>query len=259
MNTENTVSILEMETNSNENQLEARKKLQYLFQNHALPIDELMSNFGLFTRGSVLVKTLVLNEIYQKILSVPGWIVEFGSWWGQNLIMFENLRAIHEPFNKTRKIIGFDTFEGYQGQGEFDSDGLVIKTGNYAVANDYKKFLEILLRTHEQCNVLGHNSSGHQIVTGDVRETAPSFFEENKHSFVALAYFDMGLYEPTKVALESIKTHLLPGSVLVFDELTWEEAKGEALAFKEVFVDVDYKIESSLYTPMRAYVTIVSM
>ena len=45
--------------------------------------------------------------MYRKIL-------EFGTRFGHNLVVFENLRAIYEPFNKTREIVGFDTFEGYK-------------------------------------------------------------------------------------------------------------------------------------------------
>ena len=39
--------------------------------------------------------------------------MEFGVRWGQNLITLNNLRGIYEPFNHSRKIIGFDTFEGF--------------------------------------------------------------------------------------------------------------------------------------------------
>ena len=252
----NQLSILENESNSSSDQLKAREKLQKAYLNTSIPPDELMSNFGLYMRGSVLVKFLVLNEIYQRIVQVPGWILEFGSWWGQNLVLFENLRAIYEPFNKTRKIVGFDTFDGYLGHGTSDGTGEIIQDGTYKVGKDYYYNLDNLLKIHENCNVLGHQSNGHMLVKGDVRNTVEPFFEENRHAFIALAYFDMGLYEPTKIALETIKPHLLPGSLLVMDELTWEDAKGEALAFKEVFKDIDYSIEISKYTPMRAYVTI---
>ena len=52
----------------------------------------------------------------------------------------------------------------------------------------------------------------------------PNSFEDHPESLVALAYFDMGPYLPTKVALESLVPHLMPGSVLLMDELTWSES-----------------------------------
>ncbi len=66
----------------------------------------------------------------------------------------------------------------------------------------------------------------------------------------------MGLYEPTKAGLEAIKPNLIPGSVILLDEYSWPEAKGEAIAFREVFGTERYRIEQSAFTPMRAIVTI---
>jgi hypothetical protein len=215
-----------------------------------------MTNLGLYIRGSALVKLLVLNDLYTRIKDLPGVIAEFGTWWGQNMVLFENLRAIYEPFNKTRAIIGFDTFEGYHGFSAKDDAGDVFEQGGYSVGEQYKQYLERLLTVHEGNNVLGHIRGQHSLVTGDVTETAPRYFADHPELTVALAYFDMGLYAPTRAALEAIKPHLVPGSVLLLDEFSWAEAKGEALAFKEVFSDGGYRIENSTFTPMRAIVTV---
>lgn len=75
--------------------------------------EHLMVSLGLFMRSSALTKILFVHELYSLIKDIPGVIMEFGCWWGQNLILFENLRAIYEPFNQARRIIGFDTFQGY--------------------------------------------------------------------------------------------------------------------------------------------------
>jgi hypothetical protein len=42
----------------------------------------------------------------------------------------------------------------------------------------------------------------------------------------------------------------------LLDELTWREAPGEAMAFKETFSDCRYKIEKCRYYPSKAIVTI---
>ena len=49
------------------------------------------------------------------------------------------------------------------------------------------------------------------------------------------AIFDFDIYKPTKVALESIKSHLFKGSILVFDELCDDIFPGETIALREVF------------------------
>jgi Macrocin-O-methyltransferase (TylF) len=244
------------ETNASAAQLDARAELQELYERSPLRVDERMGNFALYMRGSVLVKLLVINDLYLRIRSIPGAIVEFGSWWGQNLVLFENLRAIYEPFNKTRQVIGFDTFEGYQGFSDQDVEGETFSQGGYSVGLEYREYLQRLLAVHEANNVLGHIRDRHTLIAGDVTRTAPEFFGAHRETTVALAYFDMGLYEPTKAALQAIRPNLIPGSVILLDEYSWPEAKGEVIAFREIFGADGYRIEQSAFTPMRAIVTI---
>jgi hypothetical protein len=245
------------ETNSSSQQLDSRAKLRELFEQTPIPADDLMTNLGLYIRGSALVKFLVLDDLYRRIKDIPGAVVEFGCFYGQNLVIFENLRAIYEPFNKTRQIIGFDTFHGYAGFSNQDVRGEVLAEGNYAALSEWKMQLEELLRVHEGNNILGHLQGLHTIVEGNVVETAPQFFAERPELPVALAYFDVGLYEPTKAALTAIKPNLIPGSVILLDEYSWPAAKGEAIAFKEVLGKASYRIEKSALTPLRAIVTIL--
>lgn len=101
------------ESKATSEQIEKFKVLNTLFEENQLSTDELLVNLGLFQRSSQITKILFLNELYELVFNIPGVILEFGCWWGQNLCVFENLRAIHEPFNQNRRIIGFDTFEGY--------------------------------------------------------------------------------------------------------------------------------------------------
>src|ERR1041385_3640779 len=66
----------QMETNASSEQLRSRDALKDAYQNSPLPIDHLMTNFGLYMRGSVLVKILVVADLYQRILHLPGVIME---------------------------------------------------------------------------------------------------------------------------------------------------------------------------------------
>ncbi len=245
-----------LETNSSDDQLTCRRRLSDLYQSSPLPLEHLVCNFGLYTRSSVLVKTLVLNELYELILPIPGIIMEFGTWWGQNLVMFENLRAIYEPFNKTRRILGFDTYQGYAGFSDKDRPGLIISEGGHAANLEYPAYLRELLEVHEGNNVMGHLRRRHDVIVGDVSDKVPAYFNDHPETVVALAYFDMELYEPTKAALLAIRPHLMPGSVILLDEFTWSDAPGEAIAFKEVFRDASYSIRRSRYTAERAIIVI---
>jgi len=233
-----------------------RERLREMMAGSPLPPDELMFNLGLYVRSSLLVKFLVLDDVYRRVLHLPGALLEFGVWRGQNMVLMENLRAIHEPFNKQRAIIGFDTFAGYP-----EESGMAAKStethAGYNTGVAYPDYLAELLRTHEGMNAFGHIHSDHKLIKGDVIETAPKYFADHPETLVAFAFFDMGPYEPTIAALKAIRPHLMPGSILLFDELTWAGAPGEAIAFKEVFRDARYTIEKHRLYPSKSLVTLL--
>ena len=64
--------------------------------------------------------------------------MEFGVRWGQTLSILSALRGIFEPFNRHRKIIGFDTFAGFKGMS--DKDGALCKTvdGSFSVSEELR-------------------------------------------------------------------------------------------------------------------------
>lgn len=246
----------EIETTASKEQVSFRRRLVEMFQDSPLSLDDRLFNIGMYVRSSVLVKFLVLHELYGRFKSIPGCLVEFGTWWGQNLVLLENLRAIHEPFNKQRTIIGFDTFEGYSALSDKDKKSEVWNERSYNTGKKYVSYLKELLEVHEGSNALGHVRGRHKLVDGDVEQTAPAYFSAHPETIVAFAYFDMALYRPTKTALATIKAHLVSGSILLLDELSWPESPGEAIAFKEVFSRDDYVIEKCALYPSKAIVTI---
>ncbi|MBC7781067.1 MAG: dTDP-6-deoxy-L-hexose 3-O-methyltransferase [Proteobacteria bacterium] len=243
-------------TTADREQLDFRERLATMFRESPLPPEQLMFNLGLYTRSSLLVKFLFLHDVYQRIRMVPGVLIELGVWWGQNLVLLENLRAIHEPFNKQRVILGFDTFSGYRTFSDEDVVGDVMADGTYSTPAGYREYLERLLEVHEGANAFGHRRGGHRLIEGDACETVPRYFDEHPETLVAMAFFDVGTYKPTMAALEAMKSALVPGSVLVFDQLTWPGAPGEAIAFKQVFRDIDYTIEKSALYPSKSIVTL---
>lgn len=250
------LAAFQNETTASSSQTAARDRLQAMYAESPLPAEDLLFNLGLYTRSSLLVKFIVMHQLYERVKSIPGVLVEFGTWWGQNLVLLENLRAIHEPFNKQRRILGFDTFTGYTPPSETDKDSPVWVEHSYSTSASYKPYLEELLRVHEGSNVLGHIQGVHELIAGDVTKTAPEYFTKHPETVVAMAYFDMGLYEPTRAALAAIKPHLVSGSVILLDELTWAEAPGEAIAFKEVFARGEYTIEKCALYPSKTIVMI---
>jgi hypothetical protein len=62
--------------------------------------------------------------------------------WGNNLALFESLRGMYELYNFGRKIVGFDTFEGFPNVHEKDGNNEIIKKGAYATTRGYDEYLE---------------------------------------------------------------------------------------------------------------------
>jgi len=249
------ITNYKQESRTSEEKLKHREKLYKLFKERPLPDDQLLVNLGMYMRSSALTKILYLNELYQLILNIPGVIMEFGTWWGQNIILFENLRAIYEPFNYDRRVIGFDTFEGYPELSGKDIKSETVKPQGYAVSSSYEKYLLDLIDYHEQENVL-YQSRKHARVQGDARVTAEKFFKDEPFTVIALAYLDLALYEPTKICLEQIRPHLVKGSVVAIDGLNSPEYPGETLALKETWGLSSYKIHKARFMPGRSYLII---
>jgi hypothetical protein len=73
------------------------------------------------------------------------------------------------------------------------------------------------------------------LVQGDVRETLPRYLTDNPHTVIALAYFDLDLYEPTRDAIDAVRPYLTKGRVLAFDELAHAKWPGETAALRGTF------------------------
>lgn len=240
-------------TRYTESEKEMREDFFRLFKDSPIPNEEILRNLGLYIRRQELKRHLFMNELYKKIIDVNGIIVEFGTRWGQNLALFESFRGIYDPFNLYRKIVGFDTFEGFPSVTE--KDGGFVSKNDYSVSKNYEEYLEQVLIYHEQESPVGHLKK-FEIIKGDVVVEVEKYFLEHPETIVALAYFDLDLYSPTKKCLETIKSHLTKGSVLGFDELNDPNHPGETLALKEIFGLDKYEIKRNCYSVRQSYIVI---
>lgn len=246
-------------TAANDDQLAFRTKLWELRNNNPLPEPELERNPALFLRSSLLARILTAAEVYRLIVDVPGTIFDLGCWWGQNSVLFENFRALYEPFNKQRKIVCFDSFEGYTNWSDKDIKGDVFNQNTYATSANYDDFLRMLLETHEGLNNLGHQRGIHEVVKGDATKTVAEYFTRFPETIVSLAAFDLGLYEPTKAVLKTIKPHLVPGSVLWMIHLTRRDLRGDGQAFLEEMKGVKYKLHKCPQYPSMSVAQILEL
>jgi hypothetical protein len=246
---------IKITTLASDSELEKRKKFLELYKECPIPENEILSNIGLFEKRQEITKQLFLNEIYREIVNVHGVIIEFGVRWGQNLVTLNNLRAIYEPYNYNRKIIGFDTFDGFPVVAPEDGTNEIIKAGAFSVTKDYGSYLEEVLNYHESECPMSHIKKNY-IVKGDATVEFEKYLNDNPETIVAFAYFDFDIYTPTKKCLELLKQHLTKGSVIGFDELNDHKFPGETLALKEAFGLNRYKIQRNMFSCMQSFLII---
>lgn len=149
-------------------------------------------------KRNAISRIFYFNELYERILNVPGVICEFGVHWGASFSTLLNLRNIYEPYNTERHLYGYDTFEGFSGVSNKDG---VAEAGDYASIHGHEKQLKDILSYHEAISVFQERKM-FELKKGDAVHSVDVLLEENPGASIALAHFDMDLCAPTKTVLE---------------------------------------------------------
>jgi hypothetical protein len=201
-------------------------------------------------RRQSISRILYYDYLYKKILDVPGVICEFGVQWGTTLAQLMAFRGIYEPYNHSRKIYGFDTFEGFPVIDEKDHG--FSQLGDYSVNSGHIELLEEILTIHESYSPLSHIKK-FDLVKGDASLTVGPWLAANPHAIISMAIFDMDVYKPTRDVLELILPRLTKGSLLVFDELNAETFPGETRAVDEVLGLNNIRLRHNSNQPLCAW------
>ncbi len=227
------MSIREIK-NQSQADLQQFAEVEEVFRHSAGSVSDKLDAFPKFASRQALAKFLTKYEIFNQILNVNGSIVECGVLHGGGLLAWAKLSSILEQTNHTRKIIGFDTFEGFPSIDIKDTagaDSSHLRKGG--LKGSTLADVEAAVALYDANRPLSHIQKV-ELVKGDLAKTAPDYLKENPHLVVALLYLDVDLYEPTKVALETFLPRMPKGAVIVFDELNAKMFPGETLAVNEV-------------------------
>lgn len=167
--------------------------------------------FYLQSHPSRMAKLIAHYELYRRITSLPGSVVEAGVYKGASLMRFAAFRECLETPH-ARAIVGFDAFGSFPSDGVTgDADQAFIErfegTGGPGIS---KQGLEEALSAKGYRNVT--------LVKGDVFETLPAFLTRKPETRIALLHLDMDVYEPTAFALEQLTLHMVRGGLIVFDD-----------------------------------------
>lgn len=228
--------------NQSKDDLKQFKLSEIVFKEASGEIKDKLDNFPRFSTRQAIAKFLARYEIFKKIINIHGSIVECGVLQGNGLFTFAKLSSILEPVNHTRRIIGFDTFEGFPHIHEMDKAG---SFSDLTIGGLKGSSLEELKQsiTHYDLNRPLSHIPKVELVKGDICQSAGEYVKNHPHLIVSLLYLDLDLYEPTKAALEAFLPLIPKGGVIVFDELNAEIFPGETRAVDEILGLKNIKIE----------------
>jgi hypothetical protein len=223
---------------------DAETRLAAHMRHAPIPDGELAENAPLFQTVRSLKRQLYLNELYQQILPVHGVVMQFGVRWGRDIAAFDAFRTIYEPFNISRVVVGFDTFEGFPSLHEKDGGHAMMVERGLTTTAGYVDELKRVLATRKGLDPLPQLERC-SLVQGDVSQTLPAYLKAHPETIVALAHFDLDIYAPTRDCLEALKPFLTKGSILAFDELVSPLSPGETEALREVWGLDRFRIQRS--------------
>jgi hypothetical protein len=172
-------------------------------------------------------------EVFRQVKDLPGDVLEFGVGSGTSFKSFVRLVEAANQFRHRlaqRSVVGFDTFEGlpqltaHDRASEGHAPARDMKAGGFNAAPHFAS-LVAFCEAHPIA----------KLRKGLFAQTVPAFVRENEHLAVALLHIDCDLYESTKDALRPLFDRIVPGGIILFDEIFHPVYPGETKAFWEVY------------------------
>jgi hypothetical protein len=209
---------------------------------------EKLEAFPRFASKRSLARFLVKHELFRRVLPVNGVVVECGVFNGAGLFTWMQLANIYEPTNYNRRVVGFDTFQGFPSVSERDASA--------RVGDLCGEPLEALERSVEKANAERHlaHIPNVELVQGDFGVTGPAYLMRNPHVLVSLLYLDFDLYEPTRMALETFLPRMPKGALVAFDELNCPTWPGETQALLDCLDLRAHRLERSPIDPWISWI-----
>ena len=165
--------------------------------------------YHLKTDTSRISKLIYHYEIYKKIISLPGDVVECGVFKGISLTRFLTFREILEN-NNSRKIYGFDVFGKFPKPNNLGDKSFLMRwEKNAGDGIDAQELNDILLEK---------KFLNFELIKGDVKKTIPNLIKQQPHLKISLLNLDMDIYEPTKFVLNKLFSYVVKGGIILIDD-----------------------------------------
>src|SRR5438093_489911 len=131
------------------------RNIELLFHENPESTEIKLENFTKYVRRQHLKRFLAFYEIFKMVLPVKGSIVECGVYRGFGVMAWAKLSAILEPENLTRRIYGFDTFEGFPSVEGRDVSPHTDAAPGTLRADSYEE-LQALIQEYDADRFIGH-------------------------------------------------------------------------------------------------------
>lgn len=231
---------------------EVGKNMERIFTECPDSVGVKLENFPKYVRRQYLNRFLVLYELFKMIMPVKGSIIECGVFKGFGLMSWAKFATMLEPENMTRRIYGFDSFEGFPGVSFKDTNSVEMPVPGGLCADSYEELQEIIAE-YDKDRFLGHIDKVH-LIKGDVKNTIPKFISQNTHLVVSLLFLDFDLYDGTKIAVDSFLPHMPKGAIIAFDELDSPMYPGETRALMDSIGLNNVKLQRLAFDPFISFV-----
>jgi len=185
-------------------------------------------NGFIFSEDSrVFNKLIARTVLFNKVIDIPGDIVECGVFKGSGMFTWLKLKRALAP-NSFKKIIGFDIFDSEElvdSLSGIDKEtmGELFRNRKFKLDYDYYDILNMMIKD------AGFLESDYELICGDISKTAQDMVNKRPGFKISLLYLDLDLEKPTYEALSALWPRVAKGGIVVFDEYAyhqWSESLG---------------------------------
>lgn len=239
--------------NYTERDAQLAQRLQQIITEQQCSLTDVLRNWPAYVQRRTLPRFLAHYELFKQVMDLPGCIIELGVFRGAGFFTWGNLLETFNTNDRTKKVYGFDHFDGLRPE-QFSDEKDGVRTNrdgksNWAYSTQAEQ-IRALTELHNDDNILP-GIERCVLVEGDVYESVPRFLKENPGLRINLLYCDLDLYGPTKFCLEQLYPLVVQGGIVCFDEyglIPWE---GESRAVEEYFADlgVSPRIRRMMFSP----------
>jgi hypothetical protein len=218
--------------------------MEAVFDEYPHSLKHVITHWPAYIKRISLTRFLAHYEIFRETNDIPGSIVELGVSRGISFFTWHKFLEIFSPMDTSRKLYGFDSFEGLTDftdkDGSSDSVAHDKRHGGWSAGDVEGEIFKLAELTNGD-NVLARERS--RLIKGRIQDTLDPFLAENPGLRISVLHLDMDIYEPTIYALERLWDRVVPGGIVVFDEYGVAAWGGVASAWDEFARARSIKVE----------------